>query len=142
MGSLSKMKKYQDALSALDTKDFPLKRYLPAGLLVLDMIGRNEDRLIGKGLTNKLSELYGTQGLRFYLRIHQANKIVHALVGMVIIAFFGMIVRSLTPSFAGFSLGIVTVLYFLPDYELNRKIIERRRQIQMEFPDFITKSRC
>ena len=139
MRPLAVFRRYKEALMSLDKKDFPLKRILPAGLVVLDLIGSNKRRITSRGLTNRLSELYGTQDLMFYLHIHQANKIVHALVGIAIAVFFAVITGSRKPIFAVFALGLVMMLYFLPDYELNRKILERRRQIQMEFPDFINK---
>jgi len=138
MARVLSIKKYKELLLPLDAKEFPYKKYLPVGLLVLDLLGYN-GKLFNRSITGNLSELYGTHNLRFYLRIHQANKIVHALVGLLVTVFFGIIVNSIDDIFVIFSLGLVGGLYLLPDYELKQKIKKRRREIQMEFPDFLNK---
>lgn len=131
--------KYGESLRLLDRQDYPLKRYLPAGLLFLDLLGSGESRLLRRSTVNKLTELHGRQNLKFYLRIHQANKMVHAVLGFLITVFFGLIIRQIEAAFVCFGLALVSGLYLLPDYELDRRFRKRRRQIQREFPDFLNK---
>jgi len=139
MKGISSMRNYRDFVAPLDSKEYPLKRYLPIGLYVLDAVRYNFYSGLNRRLLWKITELEGFKNSGYYLRIHLANKIVCALLGFMIAFFLAAVSGEVDSVLVYFSFAIITGMFFLPDYLLKKRIKQRHYRIQMEFPDFINK---
>jgi tight adherence protein C len=130
---------YNEFLAPLDKKQYSLKRLLPLGLYLLDAIGYNLNSSLHRKLRWRIAELEGYKDSDYYLRVHLANKVVYALLAAAIVLMLVIIGGKLDYALIYFSLVFITVMFFLPDYLLKKRIKERHERIQMEFPDFINK---
>ncbi len=86
-----------------------------------------------------IKELYGERGMEYHIKTHQANKVLHATLGLVLAGFLGLAAGKIDIIFMGFMGVLVAGLFFLPDYELGKRVKRRRLLLQIEFPEFINK---
>lgn len=128
----------ENLLTGTGSKQYPLKGLLAAGLFILDLVKYKYNTTYDRMLYSKLAELYGTREARHFIKIHLANKIVLILLCVEFILIVGTF-AVLDGSFLIFACSlIISVLYFV-DFELKKRINDRRRAIQVDFPDFLNR---
>lgn len=129
----------EEKIRLLNKKDYPLKSLLPLGFFVLDLCRYRCDTRYDRWLTDRLVFLYDRNSAAFYLRAHWANKLVHALLGLVLAAFLGIAAGEPDLYLFAFAFLFSAGMFCLPDYELERRIKKRQFLIRLEFPDFLNK---
>lgn len=130
--------KYDDFIQPVDRKRYPLKRFFPMALYILDIVGYRYSTGYDRMLLAKIVELSGARYGRYYLQIHWANKIVFFFTGLLLTALIGAGTR-VDAGFGLFSLSLLGGTLYFTDSELNEKVKKRRLGIQMDFPDFLNK---
>lgn len=139
IGCLFANKKYQDFLEFVDKESYPLKNtLLPLGLLLFDLYLHHLTLLFTKKAYGHLLELYEEKA-GYYLKIHWANKIGYFFLGLGILSLFGLSAEKVDEVFIFFSLSLLGVLFFLPEYEIFQRIKKRHLEIRLDFPDFLNK---
>ncbi len=136
--SISK-KKYGDYFVECSKKIYPLKDLFPMGIWLLDTMHYSYMYKHDQVMLMKISELYGYKKARFYLKAHWANKLVLLLFAFLFIVTISVILNKIDLPFLVFGIGVIVGLFYLSDYEINKKIMKRHLSIQYEFPDFINK---
>ncbi len=131
---------YSEDIKGVDRKDFPLLKLLPIGLLILDAIRYKFNRGYDKSLLYKLSELYGRENSLKYLRVFWANQILVVL--MVVPITILLLVGGGIKEPSGEAIFILFLAPVLAVYglnaELDKKVKLRRRQLSMDFCDFLS----
>lgn len=144
---------YERYMKVIDKKEYGLKDFLPLGLWfcksgigdkllpekVKAIYMRYQNRIL-----QKIIELRGVKYAQFYQEIHQAYR---AALGIMVsagasLAGFIMSVQGDHTNALMFSLAAVAAaiaLPFLVDHSLDEEIAKRRLQIQLEFPEFVSK---
>lgn len=132
--------KYQAFFQPLKQEDFPLKdSFLSMGHELLQMIHYPYTTPYDQGLYKQLLEIYGSANARFYLQVYWANKLGYFLIGMLLVSFFLAALGEVDLMMGAFFLGILGAVFFAPDYDLKKKLAERKLMIQLDFPDFLNK---
>ena len=139
MKGIISLRSYKEFVAPLDSKEYPLKRYLPLGLYLLDALKYNFYSSLHRKMLWKIAELEGYKNSSYFLRVHLANKVVCALLAAIIILLLGVISGKVDSVLIYFSLAFITGMFFLPDYLLKKKIKQRQYRIQIEFPEFLNK---
>ncbi|MDX9871728.1 MAG: type II secretion system F family protein [Clostridia bacterium] len=121
----------------LDNGDYSLPYLLPLGLWLLKNLRWRGTGSWNKRIRGQLTELYSARSLDDYLRLHYAFKTVYFLAGLGITGFLTIVTGDFLVLL--FCLGLSVLLFFLPDYEVNKKVKARRAQLAAEFPDFLHK---
>ncbi|PKM88781.1 MAG: type II secretion system protein [Firmicutes bacterium HGW-Firmicutes-12] len=134
-----KFSKYKEYLHLVEDVDYSLKKCLPVGLLILDLCRFNKLSSFNRNLRWQLVEIHGGQDIGKYLRLHYAFRIIYFLAGLIISIFFTLSNAELDAVIVMFCLTMTIGLFFLPDYELQKRIKRRRLLLQAEFPDFLNK---
>lgn len=144
---------YGDYVEPLDEKEFKIKNFLPAGLLLDGAVSvgnfappflRQPLRGYNCRVAAKVAEVYGEKDREYYEAIHRAGKWVTALLVAAFLAVFALISCS-NEEYTNallFTVAAPAALLaapFLMDRDLDTKIEHRREQIQMEFPEFVNK---
>ncbi|HHW48867.1 MAG TPA: type II secretion system F family protein [Clostridiaceae bacterium] len=130
--------KYSEFIKPLDKKDYPLKPFIPAALLLMDIIRYKYRTSYDRKLLMGITEVSGSKYSHYYLRIHWANKILYAFLGLFISVFLGLFTQHDTLYYI-FCILVTAFLAYMPDKELNKRIKDRRKSIQMDFPDFLNR---
>lgn len=143
---------YNEYIEDLDKKEYPLKDFFPMGLWMNEKIDFSKfipkqfASIFGKykmQIKGKVIELYGLKYSDYYMMIHNANKSAMSILISALAALAGFILAAQGDSTSLFLSGIAVAGYvampFVVDKGLDDKIQERRLNIQLEFPDFITK---
>lgn len=82
---------YGKYVSSLDSKKYPLKKYMPAGLGLMDMIQYHYHTRYDQKLHRRFAELCGMQNADYFLRIHWASKVCYVLMILLLFSFFGSV---------------------------------------------------
>jgi len=135
----AEFRNYRQFLAPLDDREYPLKRYLPLGLFILDSFDYNYFSRFYRKTLWKIAELEGHKNSPYYLKVHLAGKIVSFLFGLLIGGFLILIRGRMDLVLCCFLLALIAGLFLLPDYLLDKRIKRKRRLIRLEFPDFINK---
>lgn len=129
---------YKDYVNALNRKEYPLRSFLPLGLYVLDRLKYSYNSSYDRKILNNICEIYGQEYLMFYSRVFYAQKVVILYGGILLQPVVGVI--SGNQVVFHFYLLLVTILFILmDDIKLRNKVVKRRLEIQLEFPDFVNK---
>lgn len=144
---------YDDYIAPLDEKQFKLKKYIGAGMVIKEKF--NIGKIVPKTLNviivkymadvrNKINELYGTEYTDYYYNVHNAQKAVLIPLAAAGLSLFSLILISQGDITEGaVMLAVVPVaavgIPFISDHDLNSKIEDRRTAIQIEFPEFVNK---
>lgn len=132
------MGKYSDYVSPLDKNTYPLKHFLPIGLYLLDLVKLRYTSQYDRRITAMMIEIYGTRYSAYYVRVHWGNKLVFLFLAVVLILTIGAASRP-DGSLAVFGAAVIAGMLYLPDRDLNERLKKRRREIQIDFPDFINR---
>lgn len=131
--------KYCEVIAHVDKKDYPLRDFIPIGLYILDKINYRFDTKYDQYLLGKILELHDFQDIRYYLKVHWGNKIGFMVVIILVMGFAGIGWGNFDFTYIFFSVGLLGLVFYLTDKELNEKIKKRRLKIMIDFPDFINK---
>jgi tight adherence protein C len=131
-------KSYTTYVNVLSNKEFRLRRFLPAGLYLLDRFSYTFNTNYDRNLQYKLSEVYGQEYSLFYLHIFHAKKIT-VFIMFIISEFLITSIKGLNQTVFIYILIIFGILFFIDDSNLNKKVYGRRLEIQLRFPEFINK---
>ncbi|MCX7745770.1 MAG: type II secretion system F family protein [Clostridia bacterium] len=130
--------KYNHEISFLDEKKEKLKNFLPIGLKLMDLLNHKYASRYEKRLESRLSELNGGRMPHTYLKIHMAKKIALMLFALLFTTFVGTQIK-VDSAYIIFGMGFLAILFYVTDKQLDDQIKERRRNIQIEFTEFLNK---
>jgi len=130
--------RYRNELEPLDEKQYGYKKLLPFGLWLFDAANIPAEGAYSIFLYQRVVMVYGTRYARYYLKIHWAMKFMYLFLGMVLASFIGAASNSGWGYFPIIPVSGV-ILFFLADKSLDEKASERRLQLMMDFPVFISK---
>jgi len=130
--------KFKDELAFDDEKGDRLKTFLPIGLQLMAVFNHSYRSAYEKGLETRLAELKGVRYAHDYLKIHIAAKTVIMAFSLVFITFVGT-QAEIDASYAVFSIILLAALFYVTDRQLDNRVRKRRREIQIEFPEFLNK---
>lgn len=130
--------KYDEYITPLDEKAFPMKQLLPVGFYFMDALSYKYSTKYDRRLLVKLAEISGHKYAQFYLKVHWANKVSIVMLLLLILSLIAAIIGPDT-GFGIFSLVTLGAVAYSTDYELDEKIKKRRTSIQIDFPDFLNK---
>lgn len=131
-------KMYNAEIKDLNKSHFKLKRFLGAGLLLVDLSRCSFRSWYSRRLQSKLIELWGHGNVYADIRLYWATKIIIIAAAIIFTSFLSTLVK-LDEAFLIFTLALIAGAVVMPDKELDKKLKERRRSIQMDFPDFLMK---
>ena len=135
---LASRNKYKDTMDNINKNEYKLKDFLPIGLHLLKLIRHKYNSNYEMKLEAKLRELGGRSDAREMLKIHLANKIVMMLGAMTFITFIGS-QAEIDFSFLIFAAGFEALIFYFTDKQIETKVKNRRRSMQLEFPVFLNK---
>jgi tight adherence protein C len=124
--------------TALLEKDDRLRLLAPIGMQVTALFPRLEETRYAKKLAFKIKVLRGDKNTREHLRLHLGKKTAILLLAFVFITFAGTLVV-LDAAFVFFGVLLPAVLFYAYDKQLDERIRERTRAMQLEFPEFLNK---
>lgn len=144
---------YDEYMEYVDKEEYGLKDFIPLGLFLSERaIGNRFLPMQAKSFLaqyqnqvyQKILELKGPKDGEFFRYIHGGYRMAAALLSALILSAAGLIMSSQGDVSNGIllSLGAAAAFVgvpFLVDGSLKEKIEQRRRSIQMEFPEFINK---
>jgi len=90
-------------------------------------------------LTAKLSELYGSRGLRDRLRLYLAEKLMYMITAAMSVTLFGVIAGEADLEYGVFAAAVLLLAFHIPDRAMDERIKKRSFYIQYDFPDFLNK---
>lgn len=131
-------KRFKEYIEPLDKKEFPLKSFIPAALGLLEAL-----RIGGSGryqawLHQKIVMVYGNRYSHFHMKIHWANKLLYAILGIILAAFLGL-TGDADVEWLMFIPAAGILLFFLADKTLEDKYKAKKLSLEKDFPDFISK---
>ncbi len=130
--------RFNEELSLLDSGKKRYRGLISAGLQLGELFNHKYDTAYEKRLQRKLCELKGDKNSRVLLKLHIAEKIAHALLLTAAFAFIGMQVE-VDSSFMVFCLVVTGAVLYATDRQLDNDIRDKRRSMQLEFPEFLNK---
>ncbi len=130
--------KYSGYVMALEEKEFALKKLYPFGLYILDRTGYSFDSAYDRKILNFISEIYGQEYSSFYVRVLYANKIIIAVL-FIIVELFSALASKYDSTFCVYVILLFGFLFISDDTRLKNKVKKRRLEMQLEFPNFINK---
>lgn len=130
-------KRYSDYIEPLDSSEYKLKRLLPVGLCILDIIRYKYTSKYDRMLQSKVAELKGMKYSVYYLQIHHANKIVLMFLMLLLFSLLSAVTQDVATLV--FGIAVTAAVPYFMDRELSGKVNRRRLSIQLDFPDFLNK---
>jgi len=130
-------KRYSDYIEPLDSSEYKLKRLLPVGLCILDIIKYKYTSKYDRMLQSKVAELKGMKYSVYYLQIHHANKIVLMFLMLLLFSLLSAVTQDVATLV--FGIAVTAAVPYFMDRELSGKVNRRRLSIQLDFPDFLNK---
>lgn len=131
-------KQYTAFTEQLDKRLYPMMRFLPVGLYLLDIFKYSFNTGYDRRLTAAITELFGHRQALVLLRAHWGNKISMMLFSLLFTLIIGLFTKPDT-GYLLFCAALPIGIAFFSDKELFEKVKKRRLAIQLDFPDFINK---
>lgn len=132
--------KYEQLFQGLNQQEYALKEsFLPMGHHLLQVVKYPYNTPYDQSLYKKLVELYDHKKARLYLQVYWANKLGYFLLGLLLVCFFLAALGEVDFVLGVFFLAILLAVFFAPDYDLKKKIAQKRLSLQLDFPDFLNK---
>lgn len=113
--------------------------FMPIAFLIVEMFTSGYFKAYERKLAAKLSELYSGRDVKSRLKYHLVCKVMYMIIALLTVTFFGALMDRLDVSYTLFASGVLLIVFYLPDKELDEKIKKRSFGIQYEFPDFLNK---
>lgn len=131
---------YKAEIKGIDKKQFPLFRLLPIGLFILDSFKYSYSHSYDKVLIFKLSELYGREKARNYLRLFWANQIsaVLLVISITVLLMLAAGVRVISKEFVFILVLAPVITVYGLNADLDKEIKLRRRQLSIDFCEFVS----
>lgn len=145
--------RYDEYLEYVDKKEYGLKDFIPLGLFLSEweaagrvlpirlkaLLARHQNQVY-----QRLLELYGPRDVEFYSYIFKGYRLAAGLLAGTGASFVGVILCAQGDADSGILLSLAALAAFaggpfLVDGSLKARVEERRRKIQMEFPEFVNK---
>lgn len=133
-------KKYKQELQSFRKEENTLIYYfIPLSLYLLKVTGYQYNTMYDHYLRTRLQYFHEYKDINYYLQLLWAKKIASSLLGLGITSVIAVGTGEIDAILMIFSLLVLLVLFFLPDYELQEKIKKKQLNIKLDFPDFINK---
>ncbi|GAA6297237.1 hypothetical protein F220043C3_56710 [Enterocloster asparagiformis] len=144
---------YDEYMEYVDKEEYGLKDFIPLGLCLSETGGANRwmPMQLKMALSQhdnqvyqRLLELRGPRDVEFYSYIHKGYRLAAGILCSAGASLMGMIMvvqgdASTGLMFTGAAAAAFLGLPFLVDESLKEEVTKRRRSIQMEFPEFVSK---
>lgn len=130
--------KFQKLMSHKKDEKDKLKAFLPIGLQMMELIHHKYQSRYEKRLEAKLRELGDPKDCHELLKLFIAEKTVILLAALIFLTFIGTQVE-MDVAYGIFAVGLMLLLFYVTDKQLDNKIKERKRSMQIEFPEFLNK---
>lgn len=133
-------RKYAQDFEGLNEKEYPLKKLLALGVVLMDLVHYRYQSQYDRRLLGKFNELYGIGQGSLYLRAHWGNQVTFAL--LLLLLFMGF-TAGMGGTLKQESLGLMILIPGAAVYGLNKEVDQRlkRRQmaIKLDFTEFLNK---
>lgn len=136
---LCSKKKYQKVIEEVDKSEYPLKDFMPVGLLIMELTRYRYTSRYDQWLKQKLINLYTTRKDNFQLKIYWANKVTFIFIVVILICLYGAGMGEISKVFILISLSAVGFIFCGLDKDLDKKIEMRARTIRLDIPNFTNK---
>lgn len=131
-------KRYEQYISVLDKKKYPLKDFLPIGFLAMEYLHYSYTTQLDRNLRKDLKELYEEEYVEFYLRVQWALIATYCLIGIFFSALLYLIMNGdITGIFAGIGLGVL--IAFFSYFDIINQVKKRHLLVAMDLPDLTNK---
>lgn len=133
---LSGYQKYKPVLDAVDRDFYPLADCFIVGIAAVDKL-RLHHRLRSDKILRKLAEAYSREFLEFNYMINLSSKISYVLLILPFAFFLSALAGEPILLLIGAVFAVLLPVYV--DMKLDTVINERREEIQMDFPNVLSK---
>lgn len=130
--------KFKDEISLLEDKEDKLKFLLPIGFQIFCLFNHRYSTGYERRLEIKLHELASGKDSKTHLKLHMCRKVVIMMLALIFASFVGTQV-AVDAAYVMFCLILLCSLFYITDKQLDDRIKQRRRSIQLEFPEFLSK---
>jgi len=130
--------KYDKTVHSLDKKEYPLKKFIPIGLYILDILNFKYITSYDRKLLMKFTELKGVKSSWYYLKVHWANRIVLLITGLIFLLSISLVADT-DMIYGLFSVCFLVAIVISGDWELEKQLKKRHFSIKWDFPDFLNK---
>jgi len=111
-----------------------LKRLLPVGLCILDIIKYKYTSKYDRMLQSKVAELKGMKYSVYYLQIHHANKIVLMFLMLLLFSLLSAVTQDVATLV--FGIAVTAAVPYFMDRELSGKVNRRSLAYSLTFLTF------
>jgi len=131
-------KKYVNEINLLGEKQSILKILIPAGLLLLQIIRHKYNSEYERKLEAKIRQISNNAHSHTMLRIHIAKKAILLFLCALFLAFGGW-QGGITAEYLVFAAIFLILVFYFSDKQIDKKVKQRKEEIQREFPEFLNK---
>lgn len=130
-------KKYDELVTPLDKKEFPLKEIYPLGSKVLDIIKYGYNTKYDRKMRQAVTTIYGEKYTEYFLRVIMAQRISLSFT-MLVIAFA---VYGLTLEIGAFIIIVMFsgLAYYYYGDRVYKKVKKREEEMLYDFPEVLSK---
>lgn len=130
--------RYSKVILPLDKREYPLRKLVPVGLYILDVLKYKYITNHDRKLLIKFTELKGAKNSWYYLKIHWANRIVLLIISLIFVLVTGLFTNT-DMTYYFFSICFLVVIVISSDRELEKQLKKRHLSMKWDFPDFLNK---
>lgn len=113
--------------------------FMPIAVFAADRLFEGRFEAYKRKLAVKLTKLYGGNDIKFRLKHHLVQKIMHLTAAIPAVTFLGVLMSKPDISYFIFAAALLLTVFYAGDRELDKKIKKRNFYIQYDFPDFLNK---
>jgi tight adherence protein C len=131
-------RKFQEEKSALKKSKDSFKSIISIGLMLLELFNHRYLTKYEKKLEVKLRSLNPDKDPHICLKLHMGKKIGLLILAAVFLTFIGTQIE-MDSAFIFFSVSLMFCIFYFTDKQVYNNVKKRRRDLQIEFSEFINK---
>lgn len=131
-------KYFKEELGILQGSKESFKAIIPIGLLFMKIFKHRYISRYERKLEIKLRELNPDKNSNIYLRFHISKKAALLMFTVIFVTFIGTTIEK-DGAYIFFSITLLFSIFYVTDKQVENMVRERRRDIQIEFSEFLNK---
>lgn len=129
---------FKDEVVLLNDSKKSFGTFIPIGLMLMKLFKHKYSSGYEKKLEVKLRELNPDKNPQLCTRLHIAGKTVLLIFAIMFLTFIGTMVEK-DGAYIFFSVTLLFSIFYVTDKQVDNSVKERRRNIQIEFSEFLNK---